>query len=97
MKDFDKSRFKSYYCENRHSVSFACFFLVIAYGIKIFQIMFSHDTEAIISVPESLYNSWMTMGRYGLIFLKKLLGIYTFNPYLAAILMFFSMVGAVVV
>ena len=59
--------------------------------------MFSHDTEAIISVPESLYNSWMTMGRYGLIFLKKLLGIYTFNPYLAAILMFFSMVGAVVV
>lgn len=97
MKVFDKSRFKSYYCENRHSVSFACFFLVIAYGIKIFQIMFSHDTEAIISVPESLYNSWMTMGRYGLIFLKKLLGIYTFNPYLAAILMFFSMVGAVVV
>lgn len=97
MKIIDKKKFREYYQTNRRSIGIAGIFLIIAYGIKMFQIMFSHDTEAIISVPDSLYDSWMTMGRYGLIFLKKIFGIYTFNPYLASVLMFFAMLGIVVV
>lgn len=96
MKIIDKKKFHEYCRENKVSIVIASAFLMIAYGIKLFQIVFSHDTEAIISVPESLYNSWMTMGRYGLIFLKKILGIYTFNPYLASVLMFLAMVGIVI-
>ena len=68
MKIIDKKKFREYYQTNRRSIGIAGIFLIIAYGIKMFQIMFSHDTEAIISVPDSLYDSWMTMGRYGLIF-----------------------------
>lgn len=66
--------------------------LVMAYGIKIFNVSLSHDTEAIIAVPNALYNSWYTLGRFGLILLKKLLGTYIFNPYLASIMMVVMMV-----
>lgn len=97
MKIIDRTVFGKYCRENKNSIGLAGVFLIIAYGIKVFQIAFSHDTEAIISVPDSLYNSWMTMGRYGLIFLKKVLGLYTFNPYLAAILMFLTMLAIVVI
>lgn len=96
-KVIDRRQFQEYYRKNRFSIGIAVVFLVVAYGIKIFQIAFSHDTEAIISVPESLYDSWMTMGRFGLILLKKIFGIYTFNPYLASMLMFLTMVAGVIV
>ena len=62
-------------------------FLLITYGIKVFNISISHDTEAIMTVPESLYDSWYSMGRFGLIALKKFLGTYMFNPYAASALM----------
>lgn len=62
-------------------------FLLITYGIKVFNVSISHDTEAIMTVPESLYNSWYSMGRFGLIALKKILGTYLFNPYAASALM----------
>ena len=66
-------------------------FLLIVYGIKVFNVSFSHDTEAIMAVPERLYESWYTMGRFGLIFLKKVLGTYVFTPYAAALMMTVSM------
>lgn len=97
MNIIDSMKFREYFRKDKKSIGIAGAFLLVAYGIKVFQIMFSHDTEAIISVPESLYESWLTMGRYGLVFIKKLLGIYTFNPYLASILMFLTMLGIVVV
>lgn len=59
--------------DNQRSIIVICVVLVIAYGLKLFNIAFSHDTEAIISVPESLYSSWMTMGRFGLILIKKIM------------------------
>ena len=37
------------------------------------------------AVPERLYESWYTMGRFGLIFLKKVLGTYVFTPYAAGL------------
>lgn len=61
-------------------------FLCAVYGIKISHISISHDTEAVISASEALYKSWYTMGRFGLIFLKKILGTYVFNPYIACFL-----------
>ena len=42
-------------------------FLFAAYGIKVFNVSISHDTEAIMAVPDSLYRSWLSMGRFGLI------------------------------
>lgn len=66
-------------------------FILIVYGIKVFNVSISHDTEAIIATPGNLYNSWFMLGRFGLIFLKKVLGTYVFNPYTAAFLMVLSM------
>lgn len=67
-------------------------FLFVAYGIKIFNVSISHDTEAIMTVPDYLYDSWLSMGRFGLIALKKLLGTYLFNPYAASAMMFVMMI-----
>ena len=67
-------------------------FLFAAYGIKVFNVSISHDTEAIMAVPDSLYGSWLSMGRFGLIALKKLLGTYLFNPYAASAMMFVMMI-----
>lgn len=68
-------------------------FLLLAYGIKVFNVSISHDTEAVMVVSEQLYNSWYSMGRFGLIFLKKVLGTYWFNPYVASFMMFVTMIA----
>lgn len=62
-------------------------FLLLTYGIKVFNVSISHDTEAIMATPENLYESWFSMGRFGLMALKKALGTYIFNPYAASFLM----------
>lgn len=80
------------YCyKNRFQMILLGFFLVLAYGMKIFNIAISHDTEAMISMPDALYGSWLQMGRFGEIFLKKLLGTYNFNAYVAGFMMVVSM------
>lgn len=66
-------------------------FLLLAYGIKVFNVSISHDTEAMMVASRQLYNSWYSMGRFGLMFLKKVLGTYWFNPYVASFLMFATM------
>ena len=68
-------------------------FLLAVYGIKVFNVSISHDTEAIMAVADNLYNSWYMMGRFGLIFLKKLLGTYLFNPFIASFFMFVTMIA----
>lgn len=68
-------------------------FLLLAYGLKVFNVSISHDTEAIMVAANQLYNSWYSMGRFGLIFLKKVLGTYWFNPYVASFFMFVAMVA----
>ena len=83
--------FKKFYLKNKTSLWILGMALIIAYGIKIFNISISHDTEAIMSVPDSLYGSWYSLGRFGLIFLKKLLGTYTFNPFIASLFMVITM------
>lgn len=89
-----KDNIKKHWQENKPSWYITLFFLLLTYGIRLTSIYLSHDTEAIISVRESLYNSWYSMGRFGLVFLKKLLGVYTFNPYAASFLMFVTMILA---
>lgn len=74
---------KSYISSNSYEVFIIIFFALLSYGIKLFNVTISHDTEAILSVPDSLYGSWIGMGRYGAVILKKIIGTYLFNPYIA--------------
>ena len=83
--------FGEYYRKNRLTFALTGVFLLIVYGIKIFNVSISHDTEAAIAAPFNLYKSWYTMGRFGLVVLKRLLGTYEFNPYAASFLMVVAM------
>lgn len=58
----------------------------LAYGYKIFNNTFSIDTNAIIAVPESLYQSWYALERFGIVWTKKLMGTYWYNNVLASLL-----------
>ncbi len=44
------------------------------------------DSEVIINIPGTTYN-WLEIGRYGLVFVRKLLGTDWYNPYYTGILM----------
>lgn len=86
-----RKTWKEYCRKNRNQILFLGFFLLLAYGIKVFNLSISHDTEAIMAVPENLYDSWLQMGRFGEIVLKKLLGTYSINIYIASFMMVVSM------
>ncbi|NEW62032.1 hypothetical protein GMA11_01360 [Granulicatella sp. zg-ZJ] len=86
-----KGRIESFLRNNMMNIIVVLFFLLLTYGIKIFNIVISHDTEAIISVRDSQYEAWISMGRYGLVFMKWLIGTYDFNPYIASFMMITSL------
>lgn len=86
-----KDSFIRYCYKSRYQLALLGFFLVLAYGMKIFNLSISHDTEAMIAVPENMYGSWLQMGRFGEIVLKKLLGTYSLNLYVAGFMMVVGM------
>lgn len=58
-------------------------FLLLIHGAKFSSPIIGIDTEDIIRLQDGFYGGWLQSGRYGLIWLKKLLGTYSFNPYFA--------------
>ncbi len=85
--------FAKFWNKNKRSLVIVIIMLTIAYGMKMFHLAISHDTEAIISVADSLYWSWLSMGRFGLIAIKYLFDLEVFNPYLAAIFTFLMLIA----
>lgn len=85
--DVKSSSLFAFIKENQRNWWIVGFFILYVYGIKVFNISISHDTESIMSIPDYIYGAWYMMGRFGLVFLKKLLGSYFFNPYIAAFMM----------
>lgn len=63
------------------------FFILLTYGIKLFQYSISIDTECIIDDQNRLLQSWLTIDRYGLVLLKNIFGTVNFTPYVATFLM----------
>ena len=76
---------------NKLTIILTWFFILFAYGIKLFFYSISIDTEAIINNYDNLLNSWLSIGRFGLIITKKILHLVPFNPYAANFLMLCSM------
>lgn len=71
--------------------------IVITYGIKMYNLSISIDNEAAIVNADSIYSAWNTMGRIGLTFLKKIFGVYVYNPYLAiSLMMVFLLISCVI-
>lgn len=61
-------------------------FLALVYAGQAFSNYFYIDKEQLVNNPGSFYN-WNEIGRFGLIFVKKLLDLSWYNPYLSGILL----------
>lgn len=57
-----------------------------SYGSYAFATDYYVDSEMVINLPETNYN-WLEIGRYGLVFCRKLLGTSWYNPYYTGILL----------
>lgn len=55
----------------------------VTYGIKLLTYNFSIDTEVLLTNREALLKSWISISRYGLVFVKKIIDIPYLNLYLA--------------
>lgn len=60
--------------------------ILISYGSYAFATDYYVDSEVVINFPGTNYN-WLEIGRYGLVFCRKLLGTSWYNPYYTGILM----------
>lgn len=60
--------------------------IVTAYGSYAFATDYYVDSEVVINIPGTNYN-WLTIGRYGLVLVRKLLGTNWYNPFYTGILL----------
>ena len=67
--------FMKYLQGNPWDMVLSVFFLFMGYELKMFGNSYSIDTEAMMQVPENLYRSWVGLERFGLLALKKVLGL----------------------
>ena len=66
----------NYVMKNIFAIIISAGFIVVVYGIKLCVPSTSIDNEAVISVRDSIYFAWLSMGRIGLVGLKKICGQY---------------------
>lgn len=88
--------FAEYLKKGKIDLLLTCLFGLMGYGLKMFSNSFSIDTEAMIAVPDSLYQSWVVLERSGLIGIKKILGLYNYNNSLASFLTGITLIVAAV-
>lgn len=80
---------------NQYTLFLLSVFTFLIHGDKLFSTNSGIDTEKIIFEDEELYESWLGIGRQGLVFIKWALGQLHYNPYFAAILTLTFLVGAI--
>ena len=73
--------FKAYLFRNRYVILIMGIFVFLVHGSKLFSLNNGIDTEQIIFLGNEFYESWLGIGRQGLIFLKWLLGLEVYNPF----------------
>lgn len=71
---------------NRYVILLLGIFTCLIHGDKLFSTNNGIDTEKIIFEGEEIYESWLGIGRQGLVFLKWMLGQRHYNPYFAGML-----------
>ncbi len=86
--------FKAYLFRNRYVILIMGIFVFLVHGSKLFSLNNGIDTEQIIFLGNEFYESWLGIGRQGLIFLKWLLGLEVYNPFFAPVLLMIFSVTA---
>ena len=87
----------NYVRKNIFSIIISASFVLAVYGIKLCVPSTSIDNEAVISVRESIYSAWLSMGRIGLVGLKRIMGMYIYNPIFSMMLLVFGMIVSSVI
>lgn len=87
----DLNSFLIFLKNNKLTIILVWFFILLAYGIKLFFYSISIDTELIINDYNGTLHHWLGIGRFGLVFIKRVLDLVPFNPYAACFLMICAM------
>lgn len=82
---------------NRYVILLLGIFTCLIHGDKLFSTNNGIDTEKIIFEGDEIYESWLGIGRQGLVFLKWMLGQRHYNPYFAGMLALLFLTAAAVV
>lgn len=69
---------------NKVQILLMAVIVLAAHGEKITSPTIGIDTEKIIDTKEELYQSWLGIGRQGLVWLKKIMGDWPYNSYITA-------------
>lgn len=78
------------------TIFIASLLTLLCYGKYMFNTYFCQDTGAVVLNQGTTYN-WFSIGRFGLVFIRKLLGTNNANPYYTAVLfILFSIVNVIV-
>lgn len=87
----------NYVMKNIFAIIISAGFILAVYGIKLCTPSTSIDNEAVISVRDSIYFAWLSMGRIGLVGLKKLCGQYIYNPIFSMAILVLGMLVSTVI
>ena len=71
--------FRDFVMEHRRTGWFTAFVILASWGVLAFRRDIGVDTEIMIPFPEKMLQSWCGIGRWGLVFTKRLLGLGTFS------------------
>jgi hypothetical protein len=76
---------------NRFIAIFILMVITIIYGIKVFNISYSMDSELMMTNYGGFLRQWLSQDRYALVFIKRLLFPDIFNPHLSNILTYITL------
>lgn len=70
---------KEFFRKNKITLLILFFIGIVVYGIRLFCYTISIDTEILINDPKTLLSGWIALGRFGLVGLKRILGLIPIN------------------
>ena len=79
---------KEFFKTNKYNLLIVLLVGLLIYSIRMIFYSISIDTEVLINNPEQLLNSWMSIGRFGLVGIKKLFNLVPININLTNIFTF---------
>ncbi len=88
---------KEFLKENKKTILGILILGLITYGIKLIKYSFSIDTEVFLVDRTGLLNSWITIDRYGLVLIKKIIDFANINLYLANFVGFITLFLSIIV
>ena len=92
-----KERWDSFTAECGRGLWLTVFAAVFVYGIRLVEEDLSIDTEIMLNNQQEMLDSWIGIGRFGLVFTKKLFGFQRLVPFTENLMMLLALIAAGIV